>query len=49
MTKQIETYIKEHLSGNMKQTAMDFVKHSRKNGLTFYRNTYDGWKDKNYR
>ena len=48
MTKQIETYIEEHLSGNMKQTAMDFVKHLRKNGLTFYRDTCDCWKDKIY-
>ena len=48
MTKQIETYIEEHLSGNMKQTAMDFVKQLRKNGLTFYRDTCDCWKDKIY-
>ena len=48
MTKQIETYIEEHLSGNMKQTAMDFVKHLRKNDLTFYRDTCDCWKDKIY-
>lgn len=48
MTKQIETYIEEHLSGNMKQTAMDFVKHLRKNGLTFYRDTCDCWKNKIY-
>lgn len=48
MTKQIETYIEEHLSGNMKQTTMDFVKHLRKNDLTFYRDTCDCWKDKIY-
>ena len=48
MTKQIETYIEEHLSGNMKQTAMDFVKHLRKNDLTFYRDTCGCWKDKIY-
>ena len=48
MTKQIETYIEEHLSGNMKQNAIDFVKHLRKNDLTFYRDTCDCWKDKIY-
>ena len=46
MTKQIETCIEEHLSGNIKQTALNFVKHLRKNGLTFYRDTCDCWKDK---
>ena len=30
MTKQIETYIEEHLFGNMKQTALDFIKYLRK-------------------
>lgn len=48
MTKQIETYINENLCGNMKQTALDFVKHLRKNGLTFYRDNCDCWKDKIY-
>ena len=32
----------------MKQTALDFVKHLRKNGLTFYRDNCDCWKDKIY-
>lgn len=48
MTKQIETYIDENFCDKMNQTALVFVKHLRKNGLTFYRDTCDCWKDKIY-
>ena len=48
MTKQIEIYIEENLSGNMKQTALVFVEYLKENGLTFYRDTRDCWKDKIY-
>lgn len=48
MNKQIETYINEHLPGEMKLTALNFVKYLKENGLTFYRDTCDCWKDKIY-
>ena len=48
MTKQIETYIDENLCGEMKQTALVFVEYLKENGLTFYRDTCDCWKDKIY-
>lgn len=48
MTKQIETYINENLSGEIQQTALDFVEFLRTTGLTFYRDTCDYWTDKIY-
>ena len=48
MTKQIKTYIDENLCGEMKQTALVFVEYLKENGLTFYRDTCDCWKDKIY-
>lgn len=48
MTKQIETTIKENLSGEMRQTALDLVAYLKANGLTFYKDTCDYWKDKLY-
>ena len=48
MTKQIETYIDENLCGETKQTALVFVEYLKENGLTFYRDTCDCWKDKIY-
>lgn len=48
MKEQIENYIDKNLSGEMKQTALDFVSYLKKNGLTFYRDTCDCWKEKIY-
>ncbi len=48
MTKQIETYISENLSGEMKQTALDLVDYLYEQGLTFYKDTSDCWKNKIY-
>lgn len=48
MTKEIEVYIEENLSGEMKQTALSLVAYLRKRGLTFYKDTCDCWKDKIY-
>lgn len=48
MTKQIETYIAEHLNGEMKHTALAFVDHLQANNLVFYKDTCDCWKDKIY-
>lgn len=48
MAKLIETYIEENLSGEMRQTALDLVEYLKANGLTFYKDTCDCWKDKIY-
>lgn len=48
MTKQIETYIEENLSGESKRTALELVEFLRDNELTFYKDTCDCWKDKIY-
>ena len=48
MTKQIETYIEEYLSGELKKTALDFVRYLKAKDLTFYKDTCDCWKDKIY-
>lgn len=48
MTTQIETYIKDNLSGEMRQTALDFVTYLATSGLTFYKDTCACWKDKIY-
>ena len=48
MTKDIEIHIAENLSGEAKQTAMDFVGYLKTRGLTFYRDSCDCWKDKIY-
>lgn len=47
MCKQIENYIEENLTGEARQTAMDFVSFLRSNELEFIKdNGY--WKDKIY-
>lgn len=48
MTKQIETYIEENLSGEAKRTALELVEFLRDNVLIFYKDTCDCWKDKIY-
>lgn len=48
MTKQIETYIEENLSGEAKRTALELVEFLRDNELTFYKDMCDCWKDKIY-
>lgn len=48
MAQQIETYIDENLRGEMKKTALDFVLYLKSNGLTFYRDLCDCWKNKIY-
>lgn len=48
MTKQIETYIEEYLSGETKKAALEFVKYLKANELTFYKDTCECWKDKVY-
>lgn len=45
---EIEAYIENNLSGEMRQTALNFAEFLRTNGLTFYRDTCDCWKDKIY-
>lgn len=45
MTKQIETYIEENLFGEVKQTALAFVRYLKTNGLSFYKDTGDCWKE----
>lgn len=48
MTNQIETYIEENLSGEMRETALDFVEFLRANKFTFYKDNCDCWKNKIY-
>ena len=48
MTKPMETYIAEHLSGEMKETALAFADFLKEQNLTFYRDTCECWKDKIY-
>lgn len=48
MDKQIENYIEESLSGEMRQTAMNFIEYLKANRLTFYKDNGDCWKDKIY-
>lgn len=48
MDKQIETYIDENLTDEIRDTAMWFVEYLKEKGLTFYRDTCDCWKDKIY-
>ena len=48
MTKQIETYIEENLSGEAKRTALELVEFLRDNELTFSKDTCDCWRDKIY-
>lgn len=48
MTKQIENYIEKNLSGEMRQTALEFARYLEAKGLTFYKDNGDCWKDKIY-
>ena len=48
MKKQIEEYIEENLSSKSRQTALDFIDYLKANGLTFYKDICDCWKDKIY-
>ena len=48
MTKQIEIYIEGNLTGEMKKTALELVEYLKANGLTFYKDTCECWKDKIY-
>ena len=41
MTKQIETYIEENLSGETKRTALKLIEFLKANELTFYKDTCD--------
>ena len=44
----IETSIAEHLSGEMKQTALELTEYLKAGSLTFYRDTGNCWKNKIY-
>lgn len=46
--KDIENYIEYYLKGEMKQTALSFVKYLRDNNITFYKDDGDCWKYKIY-
>lgn len=46
--KDIENYIEYYLKGEMKQTALSFVKYLRECDATFYRDTCGCRKDKLY-
>lgn len=46
MTKQIEDYIKENLTGEDQAVAFEFVSFLRSNNIEFYRDTVF-WKYKN--
>ena len=48
MTKQIEAYVEENLTGEARTTALAFIEYLRANELTFYKDTCDCWKDKIY-
>ncbi len=44
----IKDYIRRELSYEDKEIALDFVAYLENNGLTFYKNDCDYWKDKIY-
>lgn len=46
--QQIETVIKNNLSGEMQKTALSFVSFLSESNVTFYKDSSDCWKDKNY-
>ena len=46
--KQIESYITENLNGEAQHTALEFVTFLRKDGIEFYKDNCDRWKDKIY-
>lgn len=48
MTKQIEIYIEGNLTDGMKKTALELVEYLKANGLTFYKDICEYWKDKIY-
>ena len=48
MNKTIIDYINENLSGEAKQTALDFANFLESKQLTFYKDMCDCWKDKIY-
>ena len=45
---RIEDYIENNLHGEMKETALNFVEFLRANGLTFFKDNCDCWKNKIY-
>ena len=48
VTKQIENYVEENLTGKLKQVALDFIAFLRKSNVEFYKDTCDCWNDKLY-
>lgn len=48
MNKTIHEYIKENLTGEAQQTALEFIDYLISKDLTFYKDTCDCWKDKIY-
>lgn len=48
MPKQIEDYIKEHLTGEARKTAFNFVSFLREHHIAFYKDNGGCWKDKIY-
>ena len=48
MNREIESYIEEHLAGEMRETALAFAAHLRAAGLAFRRDTGACWRDKIY-
>lgn len=46
--RQIEAYICENLTGEAKETALDFIAFSRQKGIEFYKDTCPDWRDKIY-
>lgn len=45
---RIEDYIENNLYGEMKETALNFIEFLRANGLTFFKDNCDCWKNKIY-
>lgn len=48
MNKSVKDYIHENLTLNEQQTALDFVSFLEDNGMTFYKDNSDCWKNKIY-
>lgn len=48
MTKQIENFVEENITGQSKQVALDFIAFLRKNKVEFYKDDNGYWKDKLY-
>ena len=46
--EKLVAYINENLDGEMKISALDFVRFLSEHGVTFYKDTCDCWKDKIY-